>query len=225
MLRGLARGRGAASRSGTRTACVPLRRFYTQPPLRDKLATVQNWWSSGLLDSSLPWPQQAALSAVLVIAPLPQFELAEFLAGSRGAYVSVSQLLYERRFEELSPLVSSNCLRAMEQAMLDLAGNTMRVVTDGVDFEESVQVKSAVLHWMHVLRAPTADSPDVEGTADDEEGAATGRGTDIQRDGQWVQLDVRFEVDESFELRDELTGQPVQSEGAGVRKQKSVWKF
>lgn len=193
------------------------------PPPGHSLETLSEWRSLGLLDTSLSWPSQALLLGKLAFLPAT-VDLGAFLEGSRVAYVVVSRLLYERRFDELKQLVSPNCLSAMEQAMLDFGGAALRVVTEpSSGFEEKVRVKRAVLHSVALL-----DGPSDGGSAGADE---VGAGAEGQ--GVWVQLDVRFEVDESFELRDESTGLPANvgasggedGEGGRVREQRSVWSF
>jgi hypothetical protein len=47
-----------------------------------------------------------------------------------------------------------------------------------------VQVKTAVLHWVRVLTEATPDSP--------ADGAPAAAAAADEKDGQWVQLDVRI---------------------------------
>jgi hypothetical protein len=172
---------------------------------------IRSFWARGLLDDELSLPGKAMLSVDLAF--VLAFDLPAFLEGSRGAYVAVSRCLYERRFAELEALVSAKCLAAMEQAMRDFGGSALRVTT-GDAFDDTVQVRTAVLHHVRVLGAPSDAARDEGGEG---EPPAAGQ--------QWLRLDVRYEVDESFELLDEATGTQTTRLAGGVRRQRSVWSF
>ena len=145
-------------------------------------AELVNWWMADekLVDASL-WPHRR-LEMWLQLRTLNGIDLPSFLQGSAHAYVVVQTLMYEREWEALEPLVSPNCLQAMQETMEHMGSVAQRVQLD----EGDIVVRSNVLRKVMVLQ-PGERIPQ-------------GDGTEVHVPRGACQLDVHFRADESFRI-------------------------
>ena len=142
---------------------------------------VNSWMDDEkLVDASL-WPHRR-LEMWLQLRTLNGIDLPSFLQGSAHAYVVVQTLMYEREWEALEPLVSPNCLQAMQETMEHMGSVAQRVQLD----EGNIVVRSNVLRKVMVLQP--GDS------------VAQGDGTEAHVPRGSCQLDVHFSADESFRI-------------------------
>ena len=142
---------------------------------------VNSWmYDEKLVDASL-WPHRR-LEMWLQLRTLNGIDLPSFLQGSAHAYVVVQTLMYERAWEALEPLVSPNCLQAMQETMEHMGSVAQRVQLD----EGNIVVRSNVLRKVMVLQPG--------------ESVAQGDGTEVHVPRGSCQLDVHFRADESFRI-------------------------
>ena len=178
-------------------AHTPLRRRCTDAESKLASSEVVTAWMDdpALVDSSL-WPHRR-VELWMHLRMLKGLDLPDFLEGTKMAYVVIQQLMYERNWDELAPLVSDNCLNAMQETMEAMASAAQRV-----QFEEgSIQVQSSVLRSASVLE-PGDDVP--VGTC---------------------HLDVVVTADESFQIFNYHTNEPMPPFDGQTRSQTSTWRF
>ena len=176
---------------------TPLRRRCTDAESKLASSEVVTAWMDdpALVDSSL-WPHRR-VELWMQLRMLKGLDLPDFLEGTKMAYVVIQQLMYERDWDGLAPLVSENCLTAMQETMEAMASAAQRV-----QFEEgSVQVQSSVLRSASVLE-PGDDVP--VGTC---------------------HLDVVVTADESFQIFNYHTNEPMPPFDGQTRSQTSTWRF
>lgn len=181
------------------------------------VSSVSELWSRGLCDRELNIFRQMELSATLLWVPL---DVESFLQGSKGAYVAVSRLMYERQWAALTPLVSADCLSAMQEAMYDYSSKAVALRAPEGGFEDAVNVQTAVLHR---IVFPSANAEEGEGGSAD--APRESLLSQLQQGKEiWAAVDVRFVAEESFELIDEANGNPIDL-FAQPRTVTSVWRF
>ena len=178
----------------------PASRFSSQPDSEDGLAPVElvnAWMEDETLTDATLWPHRR-LELWLYLRNLKGLDLPNFLEGTRHAYVVVQRLMYQRDWDELEPLVSEGCLKAMQETM-----EHMGSVAQRVQFEEGdIVVQSAVLRKARVLKPPET----------------------IFLNG-CCELDVHFTADESFQIFNYHTNEAMPPFDGGTRSQESTWRF
>jgi len=170
-------------------------------------AELVNGWMQDekLVDASL-WPHRR-LEMWLQLRTLDGLDLPSFLQGSAHAYVVVQTLMYEREWDALAPLVSPNCLVAMQETMEHMGSVAQRVQMD----EGDIVVRSNVLRKVVVLQ-PGDSVPQ-------------GDGTEVHVPRGSCQLDVHFSADESFRIFNYHTNELMPPFDGGTRAQESTWRF
>ena len=148
-----------------------------------------------LVDASL-WPHRR-VELWMQLRMLKGLDLPDFLEGTKVAYVVLQQLMYERDWDGLAPLVSESCLNAMQETMQEMASAAQRVQFD----EGSFRVQSSVLRSASMLE-PDDDTP--AGTC---------------------HLDVVVTADESFRIFNYHTNEPMPPFDGQTRSQTSTWRF
>ena len=131
----------------------------------------------------------------------PGFDLPEFLAGTKVAYVAVTRLMYERQWDALRPLVSAPMLKAMQATMEEIANERRRVVD--VDLDDSIEVQSAVLRQVLILK--------------DE--------SDLPEGFRRCHLDVRITSRETWRMFDYNENEALEPFDGRARLQESTWRF
>ena len=185
------------------------RRRFWQPPegqapkLADNEEVVAWMANDALVDHSAVWGLRR-MEMWLALRVLRGLDLEEFLEGSAHAYGVVSRLMYRRQWDKLEPLVSPDCLDAMQFTMEQFGDAGQRI--EGIDADDAIRVRSNLLCRAQVMK----------------EAGDEGLSSDAPR---MAHLDVSFVVDEKFAIYDFNTNEPVGGFDGGTRQQKSTWRF
>ena len=159
---------------------------------------VDAWMAdSTLIDPGLPVWRRAELW--LTLRMLHGLDLEDFLRGASGAYPVVLRAMYNRDWPVLEPLVSEQCLDAMQATMEDMARNAQRV--DLAGDESDFQMISCRLSRAQILQS---DSETPAGSC---------------------LLHVSYEVQERYTILDCHSEQPLPPFDGSAREQKSTWVF
>jgi len=159
--------------------------------------TVPEWMEeeAQLVDPNLNPFRRAELYMNLRI--LHGLNLPDFMTGCAHAYDVVTLGMYSRDWTRLQPLVSKNCLEAMEGAMETFGDAGQRIQAEEADFK----LLSCRLHKAQVLM-PSDDVP---------------RGS--------CELSVHFLSEETFKIFDFHTNELVPPFDGRARQQESTWVF
>ena len=140
----------------------------------------------------------------LALRVLRGLDLEEFLEGSAHAYGVVSRLMYRRQWDKLEPLVSPDCLDAMQFTMEQFGDAGQRI--EGIDADDAIRVRSNLLCRAQVMK----------------EAGDEGLSSDAPR---MSHLDDSNVDDEKLAINDINTNEPVGGFDGGTRQQKSTWRF
>ena len=185
------------------------RRPFWQPPegqapkLADNEEVVAWMANDALVDHSAVWGLRR-MEMWLALRVLRGLDLEEFLEGSAHAYGVVSRLMYRRQWDKLEPLVSPDCLDAMQFTMEQFGDAGQRI--EGIDADDAIRVRSNLLCRAQVMK----------------EAGDEGLSSEAPR---MAHLDVSFVVDEKFAIYDFNTNEPVGGFDGETRQQKSTWRF
>ena len=110
---------------------------------------VVAWMANDALVTSAVWGLRR-MEMWLALRVLRGLDLEEFLEGSAHAYGVVSRLMYRRQWDKLEPLVSPDCLDAMQFTMEQFGDAGQRI--EGIDADDAIRVRSNLLCRAQVMK-------------------------------------------------------------------------